>query len=102
MGEFIEFSGKTTEEALSRAQEHFNAPLSSLEFEVISPGSGGLFGLLGAKKARIRARVQAGASIAEQMAELAAVVSNGHPARSTPAPPEPAPPPSAAAPAAAP
>lgn len=92
MGDFIEFSGKTTEEALSRAQEHFKAPLSSLEFEVITPGSSGLFGLLGAKKAKIRARVQAGASIEEQMAVLAAVVSNGRPARTTtPAAPEAAP-----------
>ncbi len=101
MGDFIEFSGKTTEEALSRAQEHFNAPLSSLEFEVLTPGSSGLFGLLGAKKAKIKARVQAGASIEEQMAELAAVVSNTRPARPAPAPPEPtpAPAPAAAAPA---
>lgn len=91
MGDFIEFSGKTTEEALSRAQEHFNAPLSGLEFEVITPGSSGLFGLLGAKKAKIRARVQAGASIEEQMAELAAVVSNNRPARPAPAAAEPAP-----------
>ena len=81
MGDFIEFSGKTTEDALSRARDHFNAPLSSLEFEVITPGSSGLFGLLGAKKAKIRARVQAGASIQEQMAELAAVVSNVRPPR---------------------
>lgn len=96
MGDFIEFSGKTTEEALSRAQEHFNAPLSNLEFEVLTPGSSGLFGLLGAKKAKIKARVQAGASIEEQMAELAAVVSNTRPAPPAPAPvaePTPTPPP---------
>jgi len=97
MGDFIEFSGKTTEEALSRAQDHFNAPLSSLEFEVITPGSSGLFGLLGAKKARIKARVQVGGSIAEQMAELAAVVSEPRPARPAARVSEPTPRPAPAA-----
>lgn len=77
MSEYIEFTAKTTEEALGLAGEHFGVPLSRLEFEVISAGSPGLFGLLGAKKAKIKARLQAGGSMAEQMAELAAVVSDG-------------------------
>ena len=54
--ESLEFSGKTTEEALSKASEHFQLPMDKLEVEVISAGSSGLLGLIGAKKARIMAR----------------------------------------------
>ena len=48
-----EFSGKNTEEALQAASDHFGLPLSSLEVEVVSAGSGGLFGLFGGKKAKV-------------------------------------------------
>lgn len=54
--ESLEFSGKTTEEALSKASEHFDLPMDKLEVEVVSAGSSGLLGIIGAKKAKILAR----------------------------------------------
>ena len=51
--EFFEFEGKTTEEAIEQACEHFQLPPESLDIEIISVGSPGLFGL-GGRKARVR------------------------------------------------
>jgi len=51
--EFLEFEGKTTEEAIAQACDHFQLPPESLEIEIISVGSPGLFGL-GGRKARVR------------------------------------------------
>jgi spoIIIJ-associated protein len=51
--EFLEFEGKTTEEAIEQACAHFQLPPESLDIEIISVGSPGLFGL-GGRKARIR------------------------------------------------
>jgi spoIIIJ-associated protein len=52
--EFLEFEGKTTEEAIENACEHFQLPPESLEIEIVSVGSSGLFGL-GSKPAKVRA-----------------------------------------------
>jgi spoIIIJ-associated protein len=52
--EFLEFEGKTTEEAIENAAAHFKAPPEELEIEIVSVGSPGIFGL-GGRKARIRA-----------------------------------------------
>uniref|UniRef100_A0A7V4G9E8 RNA-binding protein KhpB n=1 Tax=Desulfobacca acetoxidans TaxID=60893 RepID=A0A7V4G9E8_9BACT len=51
--EFLEFEGKTTEEAIAQASAHFQLPPEKLEIEILSVGSPGLFGL-GGRKARIR------------------------------------------------
>ncbi len=51
--EFMEFEGKTTEEAIEQACTHFQLPPESLDIEIISVGSPGLFGI-GGRKARIR------------------------------------------------
>jgi spoIIIJ-associated protein len=51
--ESFEFEGKTTEEAIEQACTHFNLPPESLEIEIISVGSPGIFGL-GSRKAKIR------------------------------------------------
>jgi spoIIIJ-associated protein len=51
--EFYEFEGKTTEEAIEQACDHFQRPPESLDIEIISVGSPGLFGL-GGRKARVR------------------------------------------------
>jgi len=91
-----EFSGKTTEEALQKAQEHFGLSLGQLQVEVVSAGSDGIFGLLG-KKAVLRVRPQ-GKSAAEEMAEVVALVTEGQTPARRPAPPQ-APPPPAKAPA---
>ena len=52
--EFLEFEGKTTEEAIENAAAHFQVPPEELEIEIVSVGSPGIFGL-GGRKARIRA-----------------------------------------------
>ncbi len=52
--DFLEFEGKTTEEAIENACEHFQLPPESLEIEIVSVGSPGLFGL-GSKPAKVRA-----------------------------------------------
>ena len=52
--EFLEFEGKTTEEAIEKACAHFEVPSEELEIEIVSVGSPGIFGL-GGRKARIRA-----------------------------------------------
>lgn len=54
--ESLEFIGKNTEDALRKASDHFQLPMDKLEVEVISAGSSGLLGLIGAKKARIMVR----------------------------------------------
>ncbi|ADK83648.1 single-stranded nucleic acid binding R3H domain protein [Desulfarculus baarsii DSM 2075] len=71
--EFAEFTGKNTEDALLKAQQHFALPLDRLHVEVVHAGSGGLFGLFGAKKAVVRARPlpdSSGDELAEMMADL--------------------------------
>lgn len=88
----MEFVGNTTEEALQKAQAHFDLPLNRLEVEVVSAGSAGLFGILGAKKAKVRVRPLAGSGLEAEMAELAAVVSENHRPRAAQSPPV-APPP---------
>ncbi|MFZ5449115.1 MAG: RNA-binding cell elongation regulator Jag/EloR [Thermodesulfobacteriota bacterium] len=52
--EFLEFEGKTTEEAIESACAHFQVPAEELEIEIVSVGSPGIFGL-GGKKAKVRA-----------------------------------------------
>ncbi|MFA5112537.1 MAG: RNA-binding cell elongation regulator Jag/EloR [Desulfobaccales bacterium] len=52
--EFLEFEGKTTEEAIDSACAFFEVTPEQLEIEIISVGSSGIFGL-GGRKAKIRA-----------------------------------------------
>ena len=58
--EFLEFEGKTTEEAIENACAHFQVPSEELEIEIVSVGSPGFFGL-GGRKAMIRAAQPQGA-----------------------------------------
>lgn len=55
--EYLEFEGKTTEEAIAQAMAYFQLPSERLDIEIISVGSPGLFGL-GGRKARIRAGIK--------------------------------------------
>jgi spoIIIJ-associated protein len=57
--EFLEFEGKTTEEAIENAGAHFQVPPEELEIEIVSVGSPGIFGL-GGRKARVRAALMQG------------------------------------------
>lgn len=48
------YEGKTVEHALKRASKALNLPQDEIKHEVISYGSSGIFGIVGAKKAKIR------------------------------------------------
>ncbi|OPX19742.1 MAG: hypothetical protein BZ151_07680 [Desulfobacca sp. 4484_104] len=55
---FLEFEGKTAEEAIDHACVHFQVPQDRLEIEIISLGSSGIFGLIGGRKVKIRAALK--------------------------------------------
>ncbi len=63
MSEAKEFTGKTLDEAIDEACKHFDLERSKLEIEIISGGSSGIFGLVGKKKAIVKARPRAAATI---------------------------------------
>ncbi len=52
--ESLEFEGKNIEAALKKAEKALNLSRDKLEYETLSSGSSGIFGLVGAKNARIR------------------------------------------------
>ena len=55
MVEALEFEGKNTEEAIYRACRHYDTTPEKLDIQILSTGSTGIFGLVGSKKARIKA-----------------------------------------------
>lgn len=57
--ETYEFEGKTTEEAIENAARELNLPVEDLNVDVIEPGSAGIFGLVGGRKARIKVTLKA-------------------------------------------
>ena len=52
--ETYEFEGKTTEEAIENAARKLNLPVEDLNVDIIEPGSAGIFGLVGGRKAKIK------------------------------------------------
>ncbi|HDI79001.1 MAG TPA: protein jag, partial [Desulfobacteraceae bacterium] len=60
--------GKTTEEALQNACKALNVEEDQLEVEVIDPGSSGIFGIVGTKRAKIRVRIKR--SLEEEKREM--------------------------------
>jgi len=54
--ETMEFEGKTTEEAIENASKYLDLPVEDLDIDIIEPGSAGIFGLVGTKKAKIKVR----------------------------------------------
>ena len=56
MSEFMEFQGKNLDEAINTACDHFSLNRDKLEIEIISGGSTGVFGLVGKKNAKVKAR----------------------------------------------
>lgn len=69
--DYLEFEGKSTEEAITNACSHFQVPPEQLELEILSVGSPGIFGL-GGRKAKIRAalREEPQASLLPQAQEI--------------------------------
>ncbi|WP_421901040.1 RNA-binding cell elongation regulator Jag/EloR [Maridesulfovibrio sp.] len=60
MSEFMEFQGKNLDEAINNACDHFSLNRDKLEIEIISGGSTGVFGLVGKKNAKVKARPRGG------------------------------------------
>lgn len=56
MSEFKEFQGRDMDEAIEAACDYYNLNRDKLEIEIIRGGSAGIFGLVGVKKAAIKAR----------------------------------------------
>lgn len=56
MSEYVEFQGKSLDEAIEAACKHYDLKRDKLEIEIVSGGSTGIFGLVGVKKASIKAR----------------------------------------------
>ncbi len=56
MSNYKEFQGKSLDEAIKAACDHFDLKRDKLEVEIVSGGSTGIFGLVGAKKATVKAR----------------------------------------------
>lgn len=50
----FEFEGKTTEEAIENARLKLHIPREEMDFEIIEPGSAGIFGLVGGRNATIK------------------------------------------------
>lgn len=53
-----EFEGKTAEEAINNASRELKISPENLEFEIIEPGSAGIFGLVGTRKTKIRVTIK--------------------------------------------
>jgi spoIIIJ-associated protein len=67
--ESYEFEGKTTEEAIQNAARELNLPMEELNIDVIEPGSAGIFGLVGGRKAMIKVTLKPPAALEEEEEE---------------------------------
>ncbi|MCA1944750.1 MAG: Jag N-terminal domain-containing protein [Desulfovibrio sp.] len=56
MDEFRTFEGKSIDDAISQALAYFDVGRAQLEIDIISDAKTGIFGLVGARKAQIKAR----------------------------------------------
>lgn len=54
----FEFEEKSVEEAIEMACQELKLPREKLEIEIVSKGSSGIFGIVGARKAKIRVTVR--------------------------------------------
>lgn len=52
-----EFEGNTVEEAIAKAAQTLNLPKEKIKIKILTEGQRGLFGMEGAKKAKIRVTI---------------------------------------------
>lgn len=71
MSGYKEFEGKTLDEAIRDACAYYDATRDKLEIDILNDAKGGIFGLVGAKKARVRARLVELSSVLEGLDSLA-------------------------------
>ena len=57
MSESKEFLGKTLDAAIADACAYYDVPREKLEIDIIEDAKSGIFGIVGARKAKIRARL---------------------------------------------
>ncbi len=57
MSESKEFLGKTLDAAIAEACAYYDVPREKLEIDIIEDAKTGIFGIVGARKAKIRARL---------------------------------------------
>ncbi len=55
--ESFEFEGKTDQEAIENACRQLNLTRDEMEIEILEPGSAGIFGLVGGRKARVKVTI---------------------------------------------
>jgi len=67
--ETYEFEGKTTEEAIQNAARKLDLPVEDLNIDVIEPGSAGIFGLVGGRKAKIKVTLKTPSELEEEEEE---------------------------------
>lgn len=56
MDKFREFQGQNLDECIKQAMEWFACPRENLEVDILQDAKSGIFGIVGARKAKIRAR----------------------------------------------
>ncbi|WP_022660642.1 protein jag [Paucidesulfovibrio longus] len=71
MSDFKEFQGKNLDEAIQAACDYYEVARAKLEIEILSGGSTGIFGLVGVRKASVKARPRRGVKsvLAEEAAQ---------------------------------
>lgn len=80
MDGYKEFQGKSLDDAIREACSYFDAPREKLEIDIVQDAKSGIFGIVGARKAKIRARrAQIG-----RMAPAGAAAQQTAPATATP------------------
>ncbi len=57
-GNYREFEGKTTEEAIAKAETTLKVPRIRMEIKIVCEEKKGLFGMPGAKLAKIKAAIK--------------------------------------------
>ena len=57
MSDFKEFLGKTLDAAIAEACAYYDVPREKLEIDIIEDAKTGIFGIVGARKAKIQARL---------------------------------------------
>jgi len=73
MTEYAEFEGKNVDKALEKASSELNVSIDKLEYDVISYGSSGIFGLVGVKKAKIRVKTDRNTPLPEIVEKTARI-----------------------------
>ncbi len=56
MRDYKEFEGKTLDDAIAEACSYYDVPREKLEIEILQDAKGGIFGLMGTRKAKVGAR----------------------------------------------